>query len=63
MSSESDFVVAVEDRDIYLDEGGDVDLAISVTSRGRPAPAGTAVQVALYEGSETEPLWSMSFRR
>jgi hypothetical protein len=55
VSSELEFVVAVEDRDIYLDEGGEVDLGISVTSRGQPAPAGTAVQVALYEGNETEP--------
>lgn len=48
--SEADLVVAVEDRDVYLDEGDRRSIPLYVTRRGAPAPAATAVDVFEYDG-------------
>lgn len=45
------YVVVVEDRDIYLDEGETASVLIRVMDRGVPAEAGTRVQVAEYDGT------------
>ena len=46
---EQELLVVVEDRDTYLDEGDAKTLRLKVMDRGRPAPAGTQVQVTEFD--------------
>lgn len=51
-TSEIEFSVVVENRDIYLDEGETCQVPLYVKKRGQPAPNGTLVYVGIYPRGE-----------
>jgi hypothetical protein len=54
--SESNFSAQTDTKNMYLDEGGSMQVSVYVTERGQPALAGTLVQVAQYPASESNPI-------